>query len=478
MARPWSPQSPKSHGSARRTCTCSTRAATSGCTRSSGSHPATNGACPATTSPSGRRTRTTSASSATSTAGTGAEPARPQSAPAASGAGSSPGSRPGCCYKYHIAAPGRVHRARRPTRSRSHARSRPRRAAVTWDLAYTLERRRLDGRHAAKRSDHDAPVSIYEVHLGSWMREADPPYHSLSYRDLAPKLADVLPGHGLHPRRVPADHRAPVLRVLGLPDDRLLRRDQPLRHPAGPDVPGRHAAPGAASASSSTGCRPTSPPTTGRWLDFDGTACYEHADPRQGFHPDWGSYVFNYGRHEVRSFLLSSAPVLARQVPHRRPARRCGGVDAVPRLLAQGRRVDSEPVRRQGEHRRDRLPPPVQRGGLPALPGRADVSPRNRTAWAMVSRPTYVGGLGFGYKWDMGWMHDTLEYFADRPDPPQVPPERPHVPDALRLQRELRPAALARRGGSREGAALGQDAPATSGRSTPVCGCSSLTSGA
>ena len=79
---------------------------------------------------------------------------------------------------------------------------------------------------------------------------------------------------------------------------------------------------------------------------FDGTHLYEHADPRQGFHPDWGSYIFNYGRHEVRNFLLSQRPVLARQVPHRRPARRRRRLDAVPRLLAQGRRVDAEPVRR------------------------------------------------------------------------------------------------------------------------------------
>ena len=87
---------------------------------------------------------------------------------------------------------------------------------------------------------------------------------------------------------------------------------------------------------------------------FDGTHLYEHADPRQGLHPDWGSAIFNYGRNEVRSFLISNAHLLARPLPHRRPARRRGGVDAVPRLLAQGRRVDPERVRRPREPRGDR----------------------------------------------------------------------------------------------------------------------------
>ena len=98
---------------------------------------------------------------------------------------------------------------------------------------------------------------------------------------------------------------------------------------------------------------------------FDGTHLYEHADPRQGFHPDWGSCIFNYGRHEVRSFLLSSGALLARPLPRRRAARRRRRLDALPRLLAQGGRVDPQRVRRPREPRGDRLPAQAQRRGRP-----------------------------------------------------------------------------------------------------------------
>ncbi len=147
---------------------------------------------------------------------------------------------------------------------------------------------------------------------------------------------------------------------------------------------------------------------------FDGTHLYEHADPRQGFHPDWGSYIFNYSRNEVKSFLLSSA------------------MHWLDRYHADGLRVDAvasmlylDYSRKQGEWvpneygGRENLPAiDLLRALNTAVYGRhPDVQTfaEESTAWPMVSRPTYLGGLGFGLKWDMGWMHDTLAYFAHDP---------------------------------------------------------------
>ncbi len=142
---------------------------------------------------------------------------------------------------------------------------------------------------------------------------------------------------------------------------------------------------------------------------FDGTHLYEHADPRQGFHPDWGSYIFNYGRHEVRSFLLSRALFWLERY-HVDGLR----VDAVASMLYldySRKAGEWMPNEYGGRENLDaiaflrRLNEEVVRS-FPDVQTIAEES----TAWPMVSRPTYVGGLGFGMKWDMGWMHDTLEY--------------------------------------------------------------------
>ncbi len=148
---------------------------------------------------------------------------------------------------------------------------------------------------------------------------------------------------------------------------------------------------------------------------FDGTHLYEHEDPRQGFHPEWNSSIFNYGRAEVRNFLGSSALFWLEAVPHRRPARGCGCLDALSRLRAQGRRVDPEQVRRPRKPRRRRVSqePELWRS-IGTIPDTQTIAEES-TAWPSVSRPTYLGGLGFGLKWNMGWMHDTLKYFQTNP---------------------------------------------------------------
>jgi 1,4-alpha-glucan branching enzyme len=142
---------------------------------------------------------------------------------------------------------------------------------------------------------------------------------------------------------------------------------------------------------------------------FDGTHLYEHADPRQGFHPDWGSYIFNYGRHEVRSFLLSSALFWLDKY-------HCDGlrVDAVASMLyLDYSRKDGQwiPNRYGGKENIDAIEflRRFNHEVYTRFPG-VQTYAEESTSWPMVSRPAYVGGLGFGYKWDMGWMHDSLKY--------------------------------------------------------------------
>jgi 1,4-alpha-glucan branching enzyme len=263
------------------------------------------------------------------------------------------------------------------------------------------------------RQGLDAPMSIYEVHLGSWRRKMEDGGRSLSYTELADELVAYLRDHNYtHAEFMPimehpfggswgyqiTGYFAPTRR-LGEPQELMYLIDR--MHQAGIGV--------------ILDWVPSHFPGDEHGLAyFDGTHLYEHADPRQGFHPDWNSYIFNYGRREVRSFLISNALYWMDKY-HVDGLR----VDAVASMLyldysrkagewvpnAYGGRENIDAI-----HFLRDLNETVY-GAFPGVQMIAEES----TSWPMVSRPTSIGGLGFGYKWDMGWMHDTIHYFSRDP---------------------------------------------------------------
>ena len=288
----------------------------------------------------------------------------------------------------------------------------PQTASIIWELDYSwgdaawIQARR-------NRNSAGAPISIYEVHLGSWMRSPDNPQSFLSCRDIAPRLAGYARDMGFtHVELLPimehpfygswgyqiTGYFAPTSRY-GTPQDFMHLVDCLHQHGIGVILD----------------WVPSHFPTDGHGLGFfDGTHLYEHADPRQGFHPEWKSFIFNYDRNEVRSFLMSSA------------------LFWLDRYHVDGLRVDGvasmlylDYSREPGEWIPNTYGGRENLGAILFLrdfntavyrehPDALTVAEES-TAWPMVSRPTYVGGLGFGMKWDMGWMHDILEYMTKDP---------------------------------------------------------------
>lgn len=316
----------------------------------------------------------------------------------------------GALYKYRVTgADGEVIDKADPMAV--YAEAPPRTASRAWQLDYTWGD---DAWMAARgqRQALDAPLAIYELHLGSWLRpqgERELP----NYRDIAPRLAEYVAGMGFtHVELMPVTEHpfygswgyqctgyfAPTARY-GTPEDFMFLVD--TLHQAGLGV--------------ILDWVPSHFPSDAHGLaEFDGTNLYEHADPRQGYHPEWHSCIFNYGRHEVCAFLLSSATSWLDR--YHIDALRVDGVASML-YLDYGRRT--------GEW------VPNHRGGNENLEAVAFLRSLNEavyrefpdvhtiaeesTAWPMVSRPAYLGGLGFGMKWNMGWMHDTLDYFSHDP---------------------------------------------------------------
>jgi len=257
------------------------------------------------------------------------------------------------------------------------------------------------------------PLAAYEVHLGSWKRGAGDPHRYLSYRELAEQLVPYVKQMGYtHLELLPVmehpfagswgyqvtGYYAPTSR-FGTPEDFKFFVDACHRHGLGvllDWVPGHF------------------PRDAHGLAQFDGTALYEHADPRQGEHRDWGTLIFNYGRHEVRNFLLSNALYWLKEF-HIDGLR----VDAVASMLyLDYSRQPGEwiPNRFGGRENLDAVDFLRQLNTVThaEAPGSIMVAEES-TAFPAVSRPTYVGGLGFTYKWNMGWMNDILEYVSKDP---------------------------------------------------------------
>ena len=318
----------------------------------------------------------------------------------------------GSLYKFHIRSRHRRYRVDKADPFGFRHEAPPDTASIVWNLDYEWG----DGEWMASRLARnalDAPVSIYEVHLGSWRRAPEDGRRWLSYRQIAEPLAEYVIQSGFthvefmplaeHPfygswGYQPTGYFAPTARY-GTPQDLMYLID--FLHQRGIGV--------------LLDWVPSHFPGDEHGLAyFDGTHLYEHANPLQGFHPDWKTYLFNYGRHEVVSFLASNA------------------LFWLDRYHVDGLRVDAvasmlylDYSRKPGEW------VPNRHGGRENLEAIAFLRRLNEavyskhpdaqtvaeesTAWPLVSRPTHLGGLGFGMKWDMGWMHDALEYFSHDP---------------------------------------------------------------
>jgi 1,4-alpha-glucan branching enzyme len=338
----------------------------------------------------------------------GAHPLQPRDDSSGIWAGEVPGVAPGMAYKFRIiSARGAVLDKADPFAF--YAEAPPQTASRAWGLDYRW-RDAAWMRERRARNALDAPIAIYEVHLGSWRRRDG---RFLPYRDAARELAQYAVEMGFtHVELMPITEHpfygswgyqctgyfAPTSRY-GTPQDLMFLVDTLHQHGIGvildwvpshfPDDPHGLAL-------------------------FDGTALYEHEDPRQGYHPEWNSSIFNYGRHEVRAFLLSSARFWLDRY-HFDGLR----VDAVASMLyldyarGPGEWIPNRHGGRENLEAIDflRLLNESLYRDFPDVQTIAEES----TAWPQVSRPTSGGGLGFGMKWNMGWMHDTLSYMQEDP---------------------------------------------------------------
>ena len=318
----------------------------------------------------------------------------------------------GSLYKYRIVSRERGYEVDKADPFAFYCEKPPRTGSVVWNLSNEWR----DGEWIQARGESDtlnAPWSIYEVHLGSWQRVPEEDNRFLSYRELAERLTNYVHEMGFtHVEFLPVTEHpfygswgyqttgyfAPTARY-GTPQDFMLLIDELHRNGIGVVLD----------------WVPSHFPADEHGLAyFDGTHLFEHADPKQGFHPEWNSSIFNYGRNEVRSILTSSA-VFWLDKYHVDGLR----VDAVASMLYldYGRKAGEWiPNRFGGKENIEAIEFLRALNGAcyEQAPGIQTIAEES-TAWPMVSRPNYVGGLGFGMKWNMGWMHDVLRYFADDP---------------------------------------------------------------
>ena len=318
----------------------------------------------------------------------------------------------GVRYKYHIVSRYGGYRVDKADPLAFYNVPPPETVSIVWDLDYTWGDQEWMADRGSRISP-DSPVSIYEVHLGSWTRPTEEDNRWLTYRELAPRLAEYIKKSAFtHVQFLPVmEHPfygswgyqvrgffAPTSRY-GSPQDFMYLIDYLHQNEIGVILD----------------WVPSHFPTDEHAIGFfDGTHLYEHADPQKGFHPDWNSFIFNYGRAEVRSFLISSA-LYWLDTYHADGLR----VDAVasmlyldysrkegewiPNIFGGRENLEAISFLRRLNEEVYRVHPDVQ------------TIAEESTSWPLVSRPTYLGGLGFGMKWDMGWMHDTLTYMSKDP---------------------------------------------------------------
>ena len=323
-----------------------------------------------------------------------------------------PGLGTGVCYKYWVESRYGRYKVEKADPFALHAETPPKTGSVTWDLDYAWG----DGRWMSERASRNslgAPLSVYEVHLGSWRRVPEEGNRWLTYREMAPLLAEYVSDMGFtHVQFLPVmehpffgswgyqvtGYFAPTSRY-GTPQDFMYLVD--YLHQKGIGV--------------ILDWVPSHFPTDQHGLGyFDGTHLYEHADPRRGFHPDWMSLIFNYGRNEVRSFLISSALFWLEK--YHADGLRVDGVASMLYLDYSRKEGEWMPNLSGGRENLEAVSL-LRRFNEEAYAVHPDIQTmaEESTAWPGVSRPTFAGGLGFGLKWDMGWMHDTLEYMRLNP---------------------------------------------------------------
>jgi 1,4-alpha-glucan branching enzyme len=318
----------------------------------------------------------------------------------------------GYLYKYFIKSELSDHEIIKSDPYAFHFEVQPGTASVVWDLGYSWnDSKWMDSRK--NKNAIDSPFLIYEIHPGSWRRKHEEGGRYLNYRELAGYLVGYIKKMGFtHVELMPVmehpfygswgyqitGYFAPTSRY-GTPQDMMYLIDLLHQNDIGvildwvpshfPDDPHGLAL-------------------------FDGSCLYEHKDPRRGFHPDWKSLIFNYGRNEVREFLISNA-LFWLDIYHADGLR----IDAVASMLyldysrQQGQWEPNKYGGRENLEAIDfiKLLNETVYGKFPNVQTIAEES----TAWPSVTRPTYIGGLGFGKKWNMGWMNDTLRYFSRDP---------------------------------------------------------------
>jgi 1,4-alpha-glucan branching enzyme len=323
-----------------------------------------------------------------------------------------PGIKEGDIYKYHVHSRYNNLQVDKGDPFAFYWEQPPKTASVVWDLDYKWN----DSEWMADRNKYNslnAPFSVYEVHLGSWKRVKEREDEFLTYREIAHELADYVKEMGFtHVELLPITEHpfygswgyqtvgyfAPTSRY-GTPQDFMYLIDYLHQNEIGVILD----------------WVPSHFPSDEHGLAyFDGTHLFEHADPKMGFHPEWKSYIFNYSRNEVRAFLISSA-IFWIEKYHIDALR----VDAVASMLyLDYSREEGEWIpNKYGSNENLDAINFIKRLNEAVYISHPDVQmmAEESTAWPMVSRPTGIGGLGFGMKWNMGWMHDILKYFSKDP---------------------------------------------------------------